>query len=74
MAANTRLFFINRINIMAKQTALKICKEHLNYLAHLQQRQDQKSLTKTLNSVIDDHMLDNEEWQHLEYLRSLSND
>lgn len=59
---------------MAKQTSLKICKEHLNYLAHLQQRQDQKSLTKTLSSVIDDHMLGDEDWQHLEYLRSLSND
>ncbi len=59
---------------MSKQTALKICNDHLNYLAHLQQRQNQPSLTKTLSSVINDQMQDDEEWQHLEYLRSLRND
>lgn len=59
---------------MSKQTALKICNDHLNYLVHLQQRQDQPSITKTLSSVINDQMQDDEEWQHLEYLRSLRNE
>lgn len=59
---------------MSKQTSLKICNDHLNYLVHLQQQQDHESITKTLSSVINDHIQDNDEWQHLEYLRNLRNE
>lgn len=59
---------------MSKQTALKICNDHLNYLVHLQQQQDHKSLTKALSIVINDHIQDNDKWQHLEYLRNLRNE
>jgi hypothetical protein len=58
---------------MSKQTALKVCKDHLNYLVHLQQRQNDPSITKTLSSVINDQMDDDPEWQHMQYLRSLRN-
>lgn len=56
---------------MSKQTALKVGKDHLNYLVHLQQRQDDPSITKTLSSVINDQMDDDPEWQHMQYLEDL---
>lgn len=60
---------------MSKQPSVRICKDHLNYLTHLQQREDQKqSISAIAKSIIDDRMQDDEEWQHLEYLRSLRNE
>lgn len=60
---------------MNKQAKIKICKDHLNYLTHLQQRQDQdQTISAIAKSIIDDHMQDDEEWQHLNYLRSLRNE